>query len=358
MRILHLTNVDAVGGTNTNCLQFLQASKDDNHLAVLDEPGAMEPRWRRIGIEAEYLRCLQGGRREFVRRLHRLAAPGRFDLILLWGCIRVPLIRFALRDSGSRLGIHLGNPRSTRLAGDWFLRLQSRLLPSAVTTRLFSCSEHVLRSHASGYWRQFRNEVIYNPVEIPRDPLLLPAAGHSSSRPRLGMVARLDLIKDQATLIRAAGILRERGVALTLDLVGDGPERSALEQLVTDLALGETVNFRGHSDDVYAVMRTWTLFLYATTRREGLGNAVVEALAVGLPGVVADLPMLREIDAGRNLLTFFRAGDASDCADRISAALADGQLHARVGEAGRQWVRTRHDPAAYTGKIIRYLSAA
>lgn len=356
MRILHVTNVDMAGGTNTNCLEFIRASPGDNTLVVLDEPGQMQPRWARHGIRPRYLEILQGDRRRFARELGRVVDDGGYQLVLLWCCIRVPLIRFALGRSQARLGIHLGNPYEGGRSSDLKLRAQAWLLRSEVKTKFFSCSEHVRASYAWGYWEQFENQVIYNPVEFRPVP---PDAGEGlvQTPPCLGMVARLDRIKDHATLLWAVRILRARGIEVDLELVGDGPLRPELERLVTRLDLGLRVRFTGYLDDVLTRVSGWTLFVYSTTEREGLGNSVVEALGAGVPCVVSDLPMMREIDQGLGLIRFFRAGDATDCADHIGAALQEAQLRPRLSEVGRQRVRTRHDPSRYCTEVTEFMMA-
>jgi len=356
VKILHLTNVDAAGGTNTNCLQFIQASAADNSLVVLDEPGEMQVRWLRARIKVTYLRILRGRRAAFARVLAGTVADVRPDVVVLWGCIRVPLIRYAIRESGVVLGIHLGNPNRGDWWSDGLLHAQGSILPSNVRTRLFSCSEYVRSSFSAGYWKRFENRVIYNPIEVPTD---LPAADwhHPDAPPCLGMVARLDCIKDHATLLRAVGLLRDQGAGVTLELVGDGPERVASEKLVAQLDLGSAVRFLGYRPDVLSCLSRWVLFVYSTTANEGLGNSVIEALAAGVPCVVSDLPMMREIDAGRGLMSFFRAGDPVDCAEKILAALRDRELRERVSLAGRRHVEKRYAPERYCMQLTEYLLA-
>jgi len=352
VRILHITNVDEAGGTNTNCLQFIRASPAAHTLAVLDGPGQMQARWPRERVEVRYLNLLRGDRARLVRELGKTVDDIKPDAILLWCCIRIPLIRFALRHTAARLGIHLGNPRTGGVWADRLLQAQAVALPSTVETRLFSCSEHVRRSFATGYWQRFENRVIYNPIDLP-EVLAVPTAAPASC---LGMVARLDRIKDHATLIRAAARLRDQGVGFALELVGDGPARAELEQLVDRLDLRATVRFLGYLENVPERLARWSLFVYSTTEREGLGNSVVEALGAGLPCVVSDLPMMREIDGGTGLMSFFRAADPVDCAAKIGSALRDPQLRARVGAAGRAHARARHDPAGYCAQIMAYLA--
>jgi glycosyltransferase involved in cell wall biosynthesis len=355
MRILHITNVDTAGGTNTNCLLFIRASGAENTLLVLDQPGQMQERWRQCGLAVQYLNILNGSRLNFIKRLKEAAGSDRYDLILVWCCIRVPLIRYALRETGASLGIHLGNPKVPGWRGECLLYVQDFIFRTGVKTKLFSCSNHVKTSFHRGFLSRFENTAIYNPIEMPGDGEgLRPDANGSGVI--IGMVARMDYIKDFPTLLRASALVRARGLALHVELLGDGPMRSELETLIEKLDLRSSVRLPGYVDNVLKYITNWNLFVYSTTEREGLGNSVVEALAAGVPCVASDLPMMHEIDDGKGLLVFFKTGDETDLADKIVQTLGQAKLRERMADLGRQHVAARHDPSTYAEKVISYVA--
>ena len=103
---------------------------------------------------------------------------------------------------------------------------------------------------------------------------------------RLVSVGRLSREKGHDVLLRALADLRSRGVAVTLRVVGDGPERAALDSLAENLGLADAVEFAGalppgQLPDAYAHADAFVL----PSRREGFGVALVEAMATGLPVV-------------------------------------------------------------------------
>lgn len=101
-------------------------------------------------------------------------------------------------------------------------------------------------------------------------------------------VGRLSPEKDFASLIAAFAVLRdERPVHLTI--LGEGPERPALERLVRVLDLEDSVSMPGFVDEPAAFLTRAALFVSAS-RHEGFGNAIVEALACGTPVVATDVP--------------------------------------------------------------------
>ena len=355
MKILHITNVDTVGGTNLNCLHLIRASSADHTLLVLDRPGQMNDRWSACQVELKYLDVLRKSRAAFVDAIGKASGSG-YDIILVWCCIRVPLIRYALRRSGGRVGIHLGNPRRRGRLQDWSVAVQDWILRSQIQTKFFSCSEYVRNSYQRLYWRRFENRVIYNPVELECLPAVSPLRD-GEVRLRIGMVARMDPIKDFPTFVRAVRLVRAQVGEVEVELVGDGPQRVELEALVERLGLSTVITFIGYVRDVEVYLARWNVFVYSTTECEGLGNALVEALGSGLPCLASDLPMLREIDGGQGLIDFFRPGDEHDLADKIVKLLRNSAERKGISELGRQHVLSRHNPSAYAQQVIEYVGS-
>ncbi len=105
-------------------------------------------------------------------------------------------------------------------------------------------------------------------------------------------VGRLLAHKQVHLLIEATRLLRERRPDATLLIIGDGPERPALERLAAALALRDSVRFAGQlrtSTEVYAHLKA-SRVLALPSKREGFGTVVLEAWACGIPVVVCDEP--------------------------------------------------------------------
>jgi sugar transferase (PEP-CTERM/EpsH1 system associated) len=100
-----------------------------------------------------------------------------------------------------------------------------------------------------------------------------------------GTVGRLDPVKDQVGLIRAfarsSSVAAHRGRS-ALVIVGDGPSRRQLEATVAELGLGESVRLLGERSDVPLVLRALDVFVLSSIG-EGISNAILEAMATGLP---------------------------------------------------------------------------
>jgi glycosyltransferase involved in cell wall biosynthesis len=157
-------------------------------------------------------------------------------------------------------------------------------------------------------------------------------------------VARLHQRKGIDRLLRALASVRDRGAPATLAIVGDGPERPALEALAADLRLDGAVGFLGMRDHaaVAELMRGADL-LVLPSLAENLPTVVLEAQACGLPVVATDVGGTREaLDPAAGRLV--APGDEQALAGAIAAALAAG--HDREAIADRARARYGHEAVA------------
>lgn len=138
--------------------------------------------------------------------------------------------------------------------------------------------------------------VIVNPCPIGSiHRLMMEPDPDIPDGPFLLNVARLVPAKDQALLLRAYA---RSGVGMPLVLVGDGQERGRLEQLAEQLGIADRVIFAGQRRNPYPWMRQARLFVLSS-RFEGMGIVLFEALACGTPVLSVDCPGgVREILKG------------------------------------------------------------
>jgi glycosyltransferase involved in cell wall biosynthesis len=181
--------------------------------------------------------------------------------------------------------------------------LKAKLL-MALARRAYPCADGFVAvsngaaadlAHSISVARE-RIEVIHNPIVTPelrtavqRVPTAFPR--HNSppaAVPLVLGVGRLAAHKDFATLIEAFARLRERRPA-RLVLLGEGDRRAQLEDLVACRELHEDVQMPGFVDDPYDYYRAASV-LVLSSRWEGFGNVLVEAMAFGTPVVSTSCP--------------------------------------------------------------------
>lgn len=155
------------------------------------------------------------------------------------------------------------------------------------------------------------------------------AAAATNSRPRqpglVVSVGRLSSEKDQMTLVEAmarpalAHFGTDRPVRLVL--VGDGPMRDALAARAAELGLGDRIALPGHTEDPFAPLLEAEVAV-CSSRFEGFGNALIEAMACGTPVVSTDCPWgPREILQDGRWGELVPVGDADAMAEAIARQL-------------------------------------
>jgi glycosyltransferase involved in cell wall biosynthesis len=171
----------------------------------------------------------------------------------------------------------------------------------------------------------------------------------------VGLVSSLVAHEGIGTLLEAVKILGDRGVKTRALIVGDGPERTALQRHAADLGLDAIFTGRVpparvrdyHAVlDVFVVPRTPDRVCQLVTPLKP-----VEAMASGLPVVLSSVRALSEIVRDRETGLLSTPLDAGELADRLQQLLANPELRAKLGVNARDWVaRDRtwaHNAARY-----------
>ncbi len=129
--------------------------------------------------------------------------------------------------------------------------------------------------------------------------------------PLLLMVSRLSHEKGHVDLLEALAILKRWGVKFHLPIVGEGYERGAIERARERLGLTGDVTLAGHQNDVRPYYAAATLYLMPS-HSEGSPNALLEAMAAGVPAVASSAGGIPEImtDGRTGLLTPARNPEA------------------------------------------------
>ena len=175
-----------------------------------------------------------------------------------------------------------------------------------------------------------------NPLPMP----VVPAAvGSAGDRQGFVTVARLVPQKGIDVLIRALAQTSGAAQDWTLTLVGDGPEREALERQVLQAGLDEKVHFLGFRSDPQTSLLQAGVFVLPS-RYEGMPNALLEAMAVGLAVVVTDASPgpLEVVEAGVSGLVV-PSDEPAALADALDRLAAQPQLRERLGAAAREALR-------------------
>lgn len=211
----------------------------------------------------------------------------------------------------------------------WVYRRVERFV-GMLADRIITVSEFDRRiALAAGVGGQQRLRVIHNGMpQLPWSPVPKTVGAVL----RLVMTARLDEQKDHHTLLLALAQLRD--LPWQLDLIGEGPLMPSLKTMAAELEIAERVRFLGLRSDVGDLLREADIFVLIS-HWEGFPRSILEGMRAGLPVVATDVAGVSEsVDESRTGYLVPRR-DPSVLAARLRSLLADPQLRAAMGAAGR-----------------------
>ncbi len=158
----------------------------------------------------------------------------------------------------------------------------------------------------------------------------------------VGTVGRLAVEKDQALLLRAMVPLL--GPAQQLVVVGDGPERLALEDIVRATGLGRYIHLLGARADVPALMAAFDVFALPS-RTEGLPLVLLEAMSTELVVVASSVGGIPDLVSHGVTGFLTQAGAAESLTRQLSLVCAEPRAFSSIGQAARRRVLTQHSLA-------------
>ena len=187
---------------------------------------------------------------------------------------------------------------------------------------------------------------IYNGLDLVDFDFRWPRSGVSGP-PVILSVARLIRKKGLEDLIQAAALLKGKGRAFRLEIIGSGPLRGELEGLVAELSLGDCVAFLGSQpqQSVSSAYQRASIFALPCVvaedgDRDGIPTVVLEAMASGVPVVstpVSGIPEL--IDDSRDGV-LVPPNDPARLAEALDRLLVDSQLRDRLARAARDKIES------------------
>ncbi len=349
--VVHAINNLDVGGVETMALETIRHFEEwgENHLVVVD--GRRQPRrpaFDDLGIPISVWDHRPGQYGRLVRKAYRYFQAVDADAFVCWSYGNHAFVGLGALLAGVFPGIvHVGNapPGQGKDRWKWGILGWLGLLSMRY---LVACSQYVQNELSSklGLPRS-KIAVAYNGCDV--ETVNRKATSCSgTAHPVVGMVARLNQIKDHPTLIRAFSHVLEKHPRAELWIVGDGTRRKELEKKTRGLGLQKNVRFLGNRSDVPELLGQMGVFAFATTEAEGFGIVLAEALAAEVPVVATDVGPCAEV---------LRDGAWGELVPpENSEALADGILQALNGDIQTPDLRDVYDRYDTLSAAERYWS--
>jgi glycosyltransferase involved in cell wall biosynthesis len=339
LKILHVDPETSFGGGERQVAGLIRHLAKRGHESILAAPA--ESRLAAIVPAAD-------------ARLRPLAIRSDIDLVAALRLRRLAAVESPHIVHFHTSRAHAMSPWLRRYAGRAIVtrRMDYPLRPGPWTNLLYNrsvaavvaISEEVRRRLLAAGVRSERVRVIHSGVEPPAG---LPGrAGRAAARERfglddelaIGVVAALERRKGHDVLFHAlARLAAAGGLRFCCVVCGAGSERAALERLARELGIAGSVRFLGEQRQVADVLAALDVFVLPS-RHEGLGVAVLEAMAAALPVVASAVGGIPEaVAAGRTGL-LVRAEDPDALAAAIVELGRDRERARRLGSAGRDRV--------------------
>jgi sugar transferase (PEP-CTERM/EpsH1 system associated) len=334
--VVHLVSGLNVGGLEMVVLHLARYCDRDRfapRVLCLQEKGPLAPAFEDLGIPVESLDCqsLQKARTltRLIRRLRQLKPqilhthnmnPHLFGAIAAWFA-NTPIL------------VHTKHGRNYP---DRAVAVFRNRFAAYFTDRIVAVS-----MDAANVVRQIERVpakkivVIQNGIDLDR--FELRSMSEFQTGKRAIHVARLNVSKDQETLLRAARLVVDLEPDFCLTIVGDGPARGSLEVLQQDLGLRAAVRFLGERSDINLLLADADFFVLSSVE-EGIPLTVLEAMAAGLPVVATRVGGNPEVVIPNETGLLVEPRAPRELADAMLAMLRYPSKARQMGLAGRRRV--------------------
>ena len=351
VRIAHVVIGGEVAGGQIVALRLARAARDAGHEVIFVSPsdGPFLDLVREAGIRAHVVPVSGALDPRALVRLLRVFRGERVDVVHTHGHFAVNVLaRIGGRLAGARVLSHLhiqnafraGRGRRVQIAID---NATARLCFALVAVSDATRADLVRQGYPAG-----RISTVHNGIE-PADEV---TPVRLADGPTVVEVARLAEVKGQRTLIEAMVHVAATAVLVGGDLEQGGAYEAVLRAEAERLGVADRVVFAGYRRDVPALLAGCDVFCLPSSA-EGLPLVVLEAMAQGKPVVATPVGGTAELVVDGETGVLVPPGDAAALAEALSGLLADPERARRLGEAGRERVRSEFSAARAAEEILK-----
>lgn len=347
VRVLQVVLSLTIGGTEKTVYDIVRQMDRKRVCPVvccLDELGEFGENLRREGVRVYVLGRKPGIDWQVVRSLIEIIRNEKIKIVNAQQY--TPYFYALLASLGNRLAASTKFPRIVFTEHGIAYPYKRKWKRFLLNPLLFSFADEIttiaeytknLLAHYENF-PAFRMKVIYNGVSIEqfscnidvlskRQSLGIPADSKV-----IGIVARLDPVKNHPMLLRAF----RRVVAVLPDtylvIVGDGPENISLQTLAGSLGISDRTLFLGARRDIAELLHTFNVFALPSFS-EGMSVTLIEAMCAGVPVVATHVGGNSEVVNDRETGYLVENDNEQDLAQRLMECLRDDELRLRMGKA-------------------------
>lgn len=363
INVCHLASGDLWAGAEVQLATLIAGLAEFNDLrlsVILLNAGVLADRLGELDIPITIFDEHSHNAAQLLFRIRRILADEKFDILHTH--------RYKENILGGLARTMTGVPHQIRTVhglaepARGFKGLKSRLyrlLDAIVTRTRIDMSIAVSCDIERQLSTQFGPEhviMIHNGIDGERlQPTTSPAdirkrLGLSAEHSLIGSVGRLTPVKGYQYLLGAFRIVAARHPHARLVLVGDGPERAALESLTAEYGLDKKVIFYGFTPDVGEILAALDVFVLSSLH-EGVSISLLESLALGIPSVVTNVGGNPEVVRHNDTGLLVPSMDEPALAEAIGSLLDNPGRAIMMREAGRILVASEFSKSAMATRV-------
>lgn len=344
LSVLHFITELSIGGAQVALFRLLKHLDKERFsqsvVCLYNGDGAIAAQIRTLGIPVTDLNMSNKLRLDAFWRFYRLLQEQQPLILHTW--------MFHANIPGRVLGRIAGIPviiSSIRTMGqEGIFRHRSDRFTAALSDRIVCVSENVAKyAEQTIHLPPEKLVVVPNGVD-PNDYRSLPSKAEARNLSQLpdsaliiGAIGRMHRVKGLSILLRAFAQLAELHRTVHLLFVGEGPDRQLLIDQAQDFGLNSKVTFLAFQKDIPKLLPALDLFVSASLH-EGMPNAILEAMAAGLPVVATDVGGTPEVVQDGQTGFLVPPGEYEALAISICKLLEDPDLRCRMGKEGKERV--------------------
>jgi glycosyltransferase involved in cell wall biosynthesis len=365
MRVLHIISSGGMYGAEAVILNLSRSLNEGPHYSMLGVfSNSSNPNLQlhetalKEGIESHLISCRGQIDRTAITTIRELAVRTGADIVHAHGFKADIYVYLALRRSRIPLVSTCHTWYDTSLlvflygAVDRFvLRKYARVVAvsNEVKQRLLKAGVHGDNIH-----------LVRNGIEQGRFDGAVPSLREDLPPDRtliVGLIGRLEWEKGIDIFLRAAARVLDEFPNALFVVVGEGPDKDKLEQLVDELNIGGNVSMLGRRDDMPSVYASLDVMV-SSSRQEGLPMAILEGMASSLPLVVTAVGEVPTVVLDGRTGVLVPAEDLDSLTAGILKLLRDPALRTRLGIAARQRIEEEYSAARMTTDYLQVYAEA
>jgi len=365
MKILHIISSGGMYGAEAVILNMSRVLNEGAHHSTLgvfantsNSNLQLHENAAKEGIESSLISCKGQIDWNVVANIRALSARTGADVVHAHGYKADIYVYFALR----RLGIPLVSTCHTWYDNDLMVSLYGTADRFVLRkyARIVAVSSEVKERLLKAGVRDAKIRLVQNGIDLrPFDAASPSLRGDARSERMLivGLVGRLSKEKGIDIFLRAAARVLANFPNTRFVVVGDGPDKDALQALSDELNIRDSVSLLGRRDDMPSVYASLDVMV-SSSRQEGLPIAVLEGMASGLPLVATAVGEVPSVVLDGRTGVLLPAEDVGLLARGIESLLGDASKRNRFGAAGRKLIEEQFSAERMTADYLRVYEEA